>query len=630
MTRMFRIHSMIICLTGAISFNPVCMADKKAVPKQTSDEKSHVAETAKVHAPSFRPQVENRNEEFIFSDLEFKVKPECLSPRKQMVFDSIRTQGGLRFSVLTDLLIEDHWESRKHEFELPYLHSLIDQIADVKHATDLPSLKLEYESNLERIFSSKTKYNADANTLVDICANNKLQCFSGTVLNQVVARKVLGASEYEKQHPVIIYEEGHVLPGFMVLTEQGWQLVGIESTIKGAAQMAPLLAKDLKRPMKIYDANDWILFQLFKDCLDSPKTTGEEMLSRATKKYSISPMAAELAAQTKSNPSSHTGKQGDSLGFGIPPDISGDRYRDEADEINPSRKHLPTDIFGPLPEGAIEVPIGVNLHPIDPLDASIYSKEALAASRKRLVEELSKVEGMSGVAAEHFLGTVENLASYQLIGVIGAEHEKPVLRAMNTGKIDWLNEELAKDFQRLPEKTREQLGHQLVETARAAAAGPREKLIQAAKSSEQLATNTQKLLLARGYGSDIAKSKLKEAVEAASRAAFFPTHGYHFLGSATLFRINALNSLSDSYKNSAEPMPTEFLRAVAELVAENATVQLDAVSAWRNSWQSQVPSDLGQQQYPFGYQQGFGHPVSPHYYGGPSGLNPYGGYPYFK
>jgi hypothetical protein len=644
MTRMLRHNLMFICLVGAISLSPLCLGGKKSTPKESPQDQTHATESLpQAELPSFRPQVEKRTTEFVFSDLEMKVKPECLSPKKQMVFDAVQSQGGLRFEAVTDLLIEDHWAAKKHEFELPYLHSLLDRIADVKDSTDLPSLKVEYENNLERIFSSKTKYNADAKSLVDICSNNRLQCFSGTVLNQVVARKVLGASEFEKQHPVVIYEEGHVLPGFMVLTEQGWQLVGIESTIKGAAKMEPLLVKDLTRPMKIYDANDWILFQLFKDCLENPKATGDQMLSRASKKYSISPLAAELAAKTGSASSQHIAKESDPLAFGVPPDISGDQDRDEADVINPSEKNLPRDIFVPLPEDAIET--HSKSFPADPLESHIHSKESLTSSRKKLMEELSKLEGTDDEKAGQLYQGMETIAGDKLASIIGTEREKPVLRAMMDGKIDWFDEGLAKKFGELPIGFRERLGKQLAETARAAAVESREKLTQAAKTSAALATHIEKLSRAHGFNED-SKSKLTEAVNIVSRSAI-PASGQPWgqldssgapIDSRSALQKAVYNSLLERLRTLGD-LPEESVRALAKSVTENASAQFDAAMSWHHSWFVRVPSQYGQRQ-PFPY--GFGHhpqgyPPYPYPYGGyeqqhPSGQYPYEGkgYPYYK
>jgi len=357
------------------------LAGEKAPPATVlTVNSSHISEdAAKTEIPTIRSSDEREAGEFVFSDLNLKVKPLCLTPQKRSILDAIRNQGALRFEALTNLLVEDQRgerkeggiaheellestrqfaaltnlvgeapkEERKDIIALPDMHSMLDRLANVKNPKDLPSLKKMYEEALELTFASKTKYNSDASNLAEVCSSNRLNCFSGTVLNQVVTRKALGAKEFERQRPVVVYEEGHVLPGFMVQTADGWKFVGMESTVKGKAVKGPWSVGELDRPMKIYDASDWILFQIFKSCLEDPRGLANEMMSRTTRKYGISPTAQKLAEEIdrRTTYGKHS-SDGDPLGFGIPPEQPGDRDRDEKDEISPQPKQESKKAYG--------------------------------------------------------------------------------------------------------------------------------------------------------------------------------------------------------------------------------------------------------------------------------------------
>lgn len=260
----------------------------QAAPPSTAAQLAHEALQRRNHSI----KIENK----------FPVVPGCLDKDRQTLHDKIEQGELIPFNELTDALIELHRKHGQKEISSNELNGLLLKFRSGANKSNPSKVKESSEDAIFAHFKEDSAYSAAAASIADICTQNELQCYSGTVLNQVLARKLLGRDDFQKQNSVIIYESGHVLPGYMEREEGDWRLYGIETTSLGPAQINYGLTKNLKRDIRIIDASDWILSEIFEDCMTKPKEFAEEVLARTSKQYHIPLAVTEAAIRSKYPP----------------------------------------------------------------------------------------------------------------------------------------------------------------------------------------------------------------------------------------------------------------------------------------------------------------------------------------
>lgn len=98
-------------------------------------------------------------------------------------------------------------------------------------------------------------YNKEANSPFDVMFRQRMQCYSGTVIH-TLAWRLGGKDYYQKQNPVVIYESGHILTGYMVPNKSGkFEMFGIETTVEGKAIKKYGLTEKLNQPIRIIDGD---------------------------------------------------------------------------------------------------------------------------------------------------------------------------------------------------------------------------------------------------------------------------------------------------------------------------------------------------------------------------------------
>jgi hypothetical protein len=137
-------------------------------------------------------------------------------------------------------------------------HQLIDALIwrDTELATDQTTLHPELLARLEALpptgdfdpFSLKTTavtfltsfaadptsphYNAQSRHLAALYRHGSWQASTGTLVYALVSLQQ-GPPFDSAPHPVLVFERGHVLPGFMKWTRGAWHLYGLEMTVRG-------------------------------------------------------------------------------------------------------------------------------------------------------------------------------------------------------------------------------------------------------------------------------------------------------------------------------------------------------------------------------------------------------------
>ncbi|MCF3648531.1 hypothetical protein [Synoicihabitans lomoniglobus] len=133
------------------------------------------------------------------------------------------------------------------------------------------------------------RYNRDSTTLAAIVREGSWQCASGTLVFGLTALR-LPAPVIRDHDFVIIYERGHVLPGYAFKFEDEWHLVGLEMTVVGIGQKRfgaiPRLA-DAGFALRILQAPEAWLLQAAAPFLHNDREVALHILRQTAARYDV-------------------------------------------------------------------------------------------------------------------------------------------------------------------------------------------------------------------------------------------------------------------------------------------------------------------------------------------------------
>ncbi|MBY0372280.1 hypothetical protein K2X33_16485 [bacterium] len=218
--------------------------------------------------------------------------PSFLTDTKRDIYFALRDKKEVTFGDITYALMEDHynnWVERHPDQENPSLEDVakrVDEAAKLVTSEDLAENKNAVEKGLSR---GTLVYNATAISILDILYTNRTQPFSGTALQQIVWRRTWDAKKFADRNIVLIYESGHVLPGYLKQIDGAWHLFGTETAVEGTARVVygPLNKAVKARMLRIVDANLGALVDLFKFEADDVVGLANQALQLTAEKYGI-------------------------------------------------------------------------------------------------------------------------------------------------------------------------------------------------------------------------------------------------------------------------------------------------------------------------------------------------------
>lgn len=233
-------------------------------------------------------------EEPVSQSLHFTISsPSGLPDAKRDIYSAVYDKRPVLFGDVTYALVEDqylNWRARQpEEGEFPTLEDFSDRLSAL--AAKVPAANLaEIKDTLEKnVSAAPLIYNARAISVADIVFNNRTQAFSGTQLQQIVLRQALGQKKFAERHFVLIYESGHVLPGWVQMLDGQWHLFGTETTVEGPAKVVygPLAKADAVRMLRVVDAELAAMVDLFKFDADDVMAMTNEALRLTAEMYGI-------------------------------------------------------------------------------------------------------------------------------------------------------------------------------------------------------------------------------------------------------------------------------------------------------------------------------------------------------
>lgn len=257
--------------------------------------------------------------------LELQVNENQLPASLKDLAKKLNQREDISFDQLTRAWIEQHravYFARQNNNTGPvvgvdrahYPYSVIGKLVSSMTRRQSPTTnKGEYEGELENFLSKmrpplvKLQYQAAATTLFDAIIDGRLQGYSGTVLNQIVFR-ALGSKLYRDFNFVVIFESGHVLPGYVenarINGERKLYLYGMETMTSGKGikfygELSQL--QNVAQPIRVVDAELFALIEIFKSHVTDPAQLNlavEKALKVTAEKYGINLDALEAKLKT--------------------------------------------------------------------------------------------------------------------------------------------------------------------------------------------------------------------------------------------------------------------------------------------------------------------------------------------
>lgn len=283
-----------------------------------------------------------------FSPLRFSVSSQYfLTESKRDLYRAIANGESVPFGAISRAMMEDHfrnWKGRhpEDERELDEMVRGIQGLVAGAPASELGETKAAVEAKLLGAIGTPLIYNAQAISIFDALYQNRAQAYSGTLLLTLAARENWGKPKIEAANLVVIYESGHVLPGYLQKVGEEWHLIGIETAVEGTGRVlygeVNHAMQNEDRMIRVVDAQLFALVELYKFDADDILDMANQALVQTAAKYGI--REPSLLVRERFKRQVDYGKLAWSpFSFGNPDVGQGDRVR--AKLMESPRKDLP-------------------------------------------------------------------------------------------------------------------------------------------------------------------------------------------------------------------------------------------------------------------------------------------------
>lgn len=200
------------------------------------------------------------------------------------------------YAGLTETLLEahyDNWVARHPKARNPSFKSVLNtfrSLAAPFASTELSQMKAEIEKRAgDFAYPQALVYNARALSVLDAPYDKRVQSYSGTLLFLLSLRQALGPEEMAKRNLVVIFESGHLLPGYLAEENGEWVLFGLETSAAGSARVSygPLAQAKMARALRIVDADLFVWVELYKFEAVNLLESANQALLLTAEKYGI-------------------------------------------------------------------------------------------------------------------------------------------------------------------------------------------------------------------------------------------------------------------------------------------------------------------------------------------------------
>ncbi len=123
-------------------------------------------------------------------------------------------------------------------------------------------------------------YNKNYPNIFDAFESHRFQCFSGTSLFLTTLMSMLDAKDIQSKKLVVIYQSGHVLPGYITQKDGHTYVQGVEMTVLGRGAKYIAETKNLKdHEARVIRYEDFILLNIFKNKVANIEEVAKNIIS---------------------------------------------------------------------------------------------------------------------------------------------------------------------------------------------------------------------------------------------------------------------------------------------------------------------------------------------------------------
>lgn len=224
-----------------------------------------------------------------------KKKIDALPDSAKEVIALVKSGEAVPYKLLTRAVFDIHYSRAKN----PKLNS--DQFEDFvrdskleEHLDNPGAFKLAMENAIMgREKLSEIFYESEHTNLMDYF-DGYMQCYSGTMMYTVMHRMVAldNAEKFKNQHPIMIFTEGHIEPGYVKRESSKWKFQRIVMTQAGSTAAHFADNDDFKytsEAHRVYLENDVLLAEVLRFALTKEEMIKfrNEALARAAKLYDL-------------------------------------------------------------------------------------------------------------------------------------------------------------------------------------------------------------------------------------------------------------------------------------------------------------------------------------------------------
>lgn len=232
--------------------------------------------------------------------------------------------------LIDAILLQNIKSEQTTKFDLTSLKEELQTIAAASMATDAGKFKVNYEKEISKQHDGEELiYNSNYIQVQDPIEDNRVQCYSGTSLHLVLNEM----QDLPMKNRVVIYTEGHVLPGYIMAHGKNLYLVGIETTASGTATINYGVTSDIGGEIRVYDAHQAMLVEIFKDSIQNyPEVVAQ--MQNTMKLYGFKPEQMKPVVFSNYDTNNERVLNSAMLGFGVSGETGGDKARKEISNVS--------------------------------------------------------------------------------------------------------------------------------------------------------------------------------------------------------------------------------------------------------------------------------------------------------
>ncbi len=213
--------------------------------------------------------------------------------QKAKVLDKVQKKESIKVQELIDIILNRHVSeapSFGNDTALTSEAIVAQMQAAISAAAsnDPSALKVQLETTQSQLSNTSVVYNSKATSVANFFRDSRLQCYSGTLLNVLLYKLSLKGMTDPSRIPVVIYESGHVLPGYIAQRGGDYRLFGVESTAEGTALIdygfTNEVHEKVPHALRVVLMNDFLVIEALKDKLLLDVDTGKALIDIATDK----------------------------------------------------------------------------------------------------------------------------------------------------------------------------------------------------------------------------------------------------------------------------------------------------------------------------------------------------------